>query len=234
MATTDAGHDVAADAPPGLDVQAQINELRTTINALTEQNNDMQETIDITKLELEQLREHKNQSDRKLEELKDMVSKMSTKHKDTSTEFKDFIKPTVFSGKDEDYHDWQSTLQDAATTKNRKLRKALQWAKEERCEISVDKALDKIAECGIEEAEDALDKLHMLIKSYCNTEGKMICESTESEEARNGLEAWRLLRERLNPHTPQSENDLQNAILRPERVSKLSDLMQAIESWEEK
>ena len=234
MATSAAAADVPEEQPtPGLEVQEELTNLRRMINDLMEQLTDVNETMTITRLEVEQLREGKVQADKNVADLKELIAKINAKGKDYN-DMKDLIKASIFSGKDEDFHDWQSDMEDAITAKNRKLRSILLWAKEEQAEIETAKAITKMKNDGIEDAEEVLDKLFMMIKGHVTGEAKMICESAEDEHARNGLEAWRLLRDRFNPHTPQSENDLQNAILRPDRVTKLSDLMPAIESWEEK
>ena len=226
-------HNVQEPAHPGLDFQQQLNDMRNMISMLEEQVNNMNEDIMINKAEIDLLRTGKAQAEQSVTDLKELIAKISNRPKENN-DMKDLIKPTIFSGKDEDFHDWQSTMEDAATVKNRKLRPVLIWAKEESREITARAAQNKLKELDIEDPDDVIDRLFMLIKGYVVGEAKMICESAEDEDVRNGLEAWRLLRERYNPRTPQSENDLQNAILRPDKVSKIGDLMAAIECWEEK
>lgn len=105
---------------------------------------------------MDQLRENKIQSDKNIVDPKSLIANMNTMNE--SRDARNWVKTDVFTGKNKDFYDWQSNLQDAAA-KNRKLFFVLQWAKEEREAITMETATAKSKVQGIEGPENELDKL---------------------------------------------------------------------------
>ena len=63
------------------------------------------------------------------------------------------------------------------------------------------------------------------------TEGEA-CDIVKNTTADNGLEAWRKLTRRFDPHTGQRKRNLMSGILQPGNF-KLSELSSSIEQWDE-
>ena len=64
------------------------------------------------------------------------------------------------------------------------------------------------------------------------TEGEA-CDIVKNTTPDQGLEAWRKVTKRFDPHTGQRKRTLMSSILQPGQF-KLAELSSAIEQWEER
>ena len=138
------------------------------------------------------------------------------------------LKPTFFKGeKGEDFREWAKKTKLFLNLKCNSFRAALTWAEQQQGRITD----QDIAQQRWPDQAEGNPKLYDYLCSVLEKEPLNIAE----KETGNGLEAWRRLAKRFNPHGGQHDMDRYESLVYGTKAAKnLQELPRMIEAWENK
>ncbi|CAK8995863.1 Retrovirus-related Pol polyprotein from transposon TNT 1-94 [Durusdinium trenchii] len=144
-------------------------------------------------------------------------------------------KPDKFDGKEEGFLYWRTRLEAFVTSIHPDLEDIMLWAEEMDHEImsaDIKAAWGPLnpSEREVVDVDSMNSQLFAVLQTLCEREAFQIVRSSGKH---NGLESWRRLVRRLDPATGNRRRAMLRAILNPSKASKLEDLSNSIESWEE-
>ena len=144
-------------------------------------------------------------------------------------------KPDKFDGKEEGFLYWRTRLEAFVTSIHPDLEDIMLWAEEMDHEImsaDIKAAWGPLnpSEREVVDVDSMNSQLFAVLQTLCEREALQIVRSSGKH---NGLESWRRLVRRFDPATGNRRRAMLRAILNPSKASKLEDLSNSIESWEE-
>ncbi len=109
--------------------------------------------------------------------------------------------------------------------------KVLKLVEKKKDEIDQNEIMRQLQEEGIEDplVESDLQAFYLLLTVI--TEGE--AHDVTNGSPRNGLEAWRRLRERYDPLTETAKNTSMVRVLRPQPIKNVKQVLAGIDRWED-
>ena len=140
-----------------------------------------------------------------------------------------------FDGREESFLYWRTKLEAFVTSIYPDFDQVLAWAEEEDSEIT---PADLRAAFGptnptvatVDNLEAINAQLFAVLQSLCDKEAFNIIRSAGRS---NGVDGWRRLVKRFDPFTGGRRRTMLQHLISPSKVTKLEDLSQAIETWED-
>lgn len=207
-------------------IEEQVQLLTAKLDSLSTDLASTMAELEVTKHELQEVKEEKVKLQATILEVKDSYKKNKPKG---IVDPRDLIKPKVFEGTRDQFYDWAQKMQDTASIHHRKMRDIMEWAANYDEPITMDAAAEKLIDNGMEDPEEIIDQLYVMLINYTEDQALRVCQKA----GRNGFEAWRLLNQRFDPKTAYNETALLTAINNPTRVGRLEVLLGEIEKWEQ-
>ena len=138
-------------------------------------------------------------------------------------------KPTVFSGREEDFHVWTKKIENYVSGVFPNVRGALSFAAESQDVVTAAIIAIGVPELGVETSAEIGVHLFVVLSALTKDESFDIVMSAGGDD---GFESWRELHGGWNPYTVGQARSLLREILSPTRA-KLPELMGAIEKMED-
>jgi hypothetical protein len=165
-----------------------------------------------------------------------LVTKSTDRTKVSLIDHKSSIgKPTVFTGKDEEYfYTWSVRTRNFISSIYPDCLELLIWSLDQDDPISESDLDDMFGSSALEgeRIEDLIYKVNQIYHALQGLTELEPFEIVENVELGNGAEAWRRLNRRFDPTTAGRRRNLLNMIIKPDRITDVFQVFQALEAWE--
>ena len=144
-------------------------------------------------------------------------------------------KPEKFTGEEQGWLYWKTRMESFVTSVYPQMDAVLEWAEEQDTEVTQATLRAAFGPTNpshheVEDVEDIDIQLFAILQTLCEKEPFQVVRSAGKSR---GLEAWRKLNRRFDPSTGGRRGAMLRTILSPPKCTKIDNLWQSVESWEE-